>query len=298
MPAQAWRFLEPELAAKLPTMELRARRIVEGLFASFHRSPFRTFGVEFADYRKYERGDEPRHIDWKLFSRTDKYYVKQFFNETNMRGYLLLDASRSMGYSTGPISKLEYGCYLSAALAFLMLNQNDSVGLMSFDSELRDYLGSGGTRRHLARMFDLLDGLEPGRQTDIAAICHRAARLLKRRGMVVLISDLLGDAESILKALQHVRNKRHDMIVFHLIDKAEREFPFKRLTRFRDVETSRQVLVDSRSYRKTYLDRLGDFIEQIKRGCYGAQIDYVNIDTSEPFDKALLAYLRKRAGRR
>jgi len=294
MPAQAWKYLDPEVAAKLPSMELRARRIVEGLFASLHRSPLRRFGVEFADYRKYEHGDEPRHIDWKLFSRTDRLYVKQFHNETNMHCSLLLDASQSMGYRTGSVSKLEYGCYLSAALAFLMLRQSDLAGLMTFDAELRDYLGARGTRRHLAKILQCLEELEPRAHTDLASICHHAARTLKRRGMIVLISDLLGDSKPILEGLRHLRSKNHDVIVFHVLDRAEREFPFKPLTLFRDVETSRRVLVDPRSYRERYLERLDRFVAGLKRGCYGARIDYVPLDTSEPFDSALLSYLARR----
>lgn len=294
MPSQTWKYLDPELAAKLPNLELRARRIVEGLFASFNRSPRRTFGVEFADYRKYAIGDEPRHIDWKLFSRTDKYYVKQFHNETNMRCYLLLDASRSMGYRTGRLTKLEYGCYLTAALAFLMLLQNDSVGLMTFDAELRDYVGARGTRRHLAKLLQCIGNLAPGAETDISGICHRAARVLKQRGMVILISDLLGDSKSILEGLRCIRSKHHDLIVFHVLDQAEREFPFKRLTLFRDVETSQRVLVDARSYREHYLARVEEFVAELRHGCYGAQVDYVGLDTSQRFDVALLAYLARR----
>jgi uncharacterized protein (DUF58 family) len=295
MSAQAWKYLDPDVAAKLPAMELRARRIVEGLFASLHRSPFRRFGVEFADYRKYEFGDEPRRIDWKLFSRTDKLYIKLFHNETNMRCYVLLDASLSMGYQTGKVSKLAYGCSLSAALAFLMLQQNDLVGLMTFDGGLRDYLGARGTRRHLAKILQCLEGLEPRSQTDVASICHYAARTLRRRGMVIVVSDLLGEPASILDGLRHLRSRHHDVIVFHVLDRAEREFPFKRLTLFRDVETARRLLVDARSYRDRYLETLNAFVEELKTGCYGAEIDYVGIDTSEPFDVALLSYLAKRS---
>ena len=295
MPSHAWKYLDPEVAAKLPMMELRARRIVEGLFASFHRSPFRTFGVEFADYRKYEYGDEPRHIDWKLYSRTDRFYIKQFHNETNMQCTLLLDGSLSMGYQTGKVSKLEYGCYLTAALAFLMLNQNDSVGLMTFDAGVRDYLGARGTRRHLAKVLQCLEGLAPDARTDVASICHHAARVIKRRGTVILVSDLLGEAPAILRALRHIRSKGHDLIVFHVLDQAEREFPFKRLTLFRDIETGKRVLVDARSYRENYLGRLASFSAEMKRGCHGARIDYVSLDTSQPFDTALLAYLARRS---
>jgi len=295
MPTQPWKYLDPEVVAKLPSMELRARRIVEGLFASLHRSPFRTFGVEFADHRKYEYGDEPRHIDWKLFSRTDKLHIKQFHNETNMRCTILLDGSRSMGYQTGKVSKLSYGCYLTAALALLMLRQNDLAGLLTFDTGLREYLGARGTRKHLARILRSLEHLVPAAETDVAAICHDTARKLKRRGMVILVSDLLGDAESILKGLQHLRSKRHDVIVFHVLDRSEREFPFRRLTLFRDVETSRRVLVDARSYRETYISRVSRFVEELKLGCHRARIDYVAIDTSQPFDVALFAYLAKRS---
>jgi uncharacterized protein (DUF58 family) len=276
-------------------MELRARYIVEGLYASFHRSPFHTFGIEFAGHRKYERGDEPRHIDWPLFSRTDKYYVKQFHNETNMRCVLLLDCSRSMGYRTAALSKLDYACYLSAALAFLILEQSDAVGLMTFDSARRDYIGPRGSRAHLAKILRCLENSRPGTDTDIVAICHDAARAMKRRGLIILLSDLLEDPAAILQGLRHLRCRHHDVIVFHVLDPAEREFPFKRLTLFRDAETSQRVLVDARSAREWYLARLGAFIDQLRQGCHGAEIDYVGLNTAEPFDRALRAYLARRA---
>ena len=220
------RFLDPQILSRLSNMELRARAVVEGFVAGLHKSPYRGFSVEFAEYREYTQGDDIRHIDWKVFARSDRYYVKEFEEETNLHCFILLDRSASMGYRSNGVSKLEYGSYLAAALAHFIARQHDGVGFISFDQEVVDFLPARSKAAHIHAIMTYLERLTPGRETDLGKPLHELAEMISRRGMIILISDLFDDPARTMDALQHFRFKGHDIIVFQIVDPDELTFPF------------------------------------------------------------------------
>ncbi|HEY7426881.1 MAG TPA: DUF58 domain-containing protein, partial [Gemmataceae bacterium] len=253
------------------------------------------FSVEYLDHRAYAPGDDLRTIDWKILARTDKYHVKLFEDETNLRAHILLDCSKSMAFKSGEVSKLTYGSYLAAALAYLMLHQNDAVGLVLFDSELRQYLPPKARPTQFRRILDLLDHSYSREDTDVAAVLHDVAERIPRRGLVILISDLIDDEKKLANGLQHFRHNNHEVIVFHVMDDAELTFPYDRLTRFKDMEGAGRLVANPKSLRQRYLTRIQMFLDSLKAICFERNISYNLANTTEPYDHFLAAYLEKRA---
>ena len=290
------KFLDPAALSRLGDMELVARLVVEGFITGLHKSPYQGFSVEFAEHRQYMPGDEIRYIDWKVYGKSDRYYVKKFEEETNLRTYILLDASRSMDYKYDEktLTKFEYGCYLAASLSYLMLKQRDSVGLAVFDTNIRNYIPPRGAAPHLHAIMSVLEKAQPGNETNISAILHELAKRIVRRGLVIVISDFLDQPSDVLSALKHFRHRKHEVIVFHLLDTAEMTFPFEGPVVFQDMETGKTLQTQSEALKAGYLEQLNSFIQDYRRGCGSSLIDYVQIDTSTPFDYALSSYLSRR----
>jgi uncharacterized protein (DUF58 family) len=298
------RFLKPEVLTRLKGIDLKARLIVEGFLTGLHRSPFRGFSVEFAEHRPYMPGDEIRRIDWKVYGKTDRFYVKEFEEETNLKAYLLLDASGSMSYKSDlpvkgekgapRIHKLEYGSLLAASLAFLLLKQQDSVGLAVFDEKIRKYIPPRSRGTHLHTLLRELEVIQGGGETRLSNTFHELAERIKRRGLIIILSDLFDDPDEVMMGLKHFRHKKHEVIVFHILDPAEREFPFEGSSIFRDLETGEELPVDPEELKIVYKKRLADFLDNYKRKCRQNLIDYLPVDTSTPFDLVLTSYLAKR----
>ena len=293
------RFLDPEVIARLGTMELKARTVVEGFLSGLHRSPYKGFSVEFAEYRQYMPGDDLNTLDWKVYARTDRHYVKKFEEETNLECHLLLDQSASMSYrGSAPMSKLEYGSVLAASLAFLMNRQRDATGLIAFDEQIRFRLPAAARPGHLHTLLLALERLEAGRRSNVGRPLHQLAEALLKRGLVVLISDLLDEPEPVIKGLRHLKFRGTDVVVFQVLDPNELTFPFKGSSKFTDVETSEAVVADPARARTDYLRELAGLTLRYDRELRGAGIDYVQLDTSQPLDFALLTYLSARARRK
>jgi uncharacterized protein (DUF58 family) len=289
------RYLDPEGLARVGNMELVARQVVEGFLTGRHRSPYHGFSVEYLDHRAYTPGDEIRTLDWKILARTNKYYVKLFQDETNLRAYVLLDCSRSMAFKSGKLTKLEYGSYLAAALTYLMLHQNDAVGMVLFDHEIRHYLPPRARPTQFRRILEVLDSSPAEGDTDIGAILHQVAERTHRRGLVIVISDFLDDVSRVVNCLQHFRHDNHEVIVFQILDDAEITFPFDRLTRFKDMEGVGRVVVNPKSLRSRYLARMNAFLDQLKTDCFERKISYNLTNTNQPYDVFLAEYLEKRS---
>jgi uncharacterized protein (DUF58 family) len=290
-----YRFLEPQALARVKNLAVVARGVVEGFISGLHSSPYKGFSVEFAEHREYTAGDDPRHLDYRMLGRTDRLYIKQYEEETNMRVQILLDTSGSMGYGyNGKFSKLAYGSYLTAVLAYLMTRQQDSVGLTTFDTEIRLDMPPRTSPRHFSEMMHRLENIAPGRQTDVAATLHKLANRFKRRCLIVLISDLYDEPEEVVRALHHFRHRRHEVILFHVLDKAEIDFPFRDTVAFHDLETGERIQVEPAYVREQYISQVEEFIENYRRACAEAQIDYVLTDTSVPYDFMLSKYIAKR----
>lgn len=280
-------------------MELKARTVVEGFLSGLHRSPYKGFSVEFAEYRQYLPGDDLASLDWKVYARTDRYYVKKFEEETNLECHLLLDASASMAYrGTAAMSKLEYGSVLAASLAFLMNRQRDATGLTAFDDHLIVRIPASARPGHLHALLLALDRLRPGRHTNVGRPLHRLAEAMVKRSMVVLVSDLLDDPAPIIKGLKHLRFRGTDVVVFQVLDPDELTFPFTAESRFHDLENDEEVTAEPATVRSGYLGALASLNLHYDRELRGAGIDYVQLDTAQPLDFALLAYLSARARRK
>jgi uncharacterized protein (DUF58 family) len=290
-------FLDPAVVARLGTLELKARTIVEGLLSGLHRSPFKGFSVEFAEYRQYIPGDDLATIDWKVYARSDRHYVKKFEEETNLDCHVMLDLSGSMAYGSRGMTKFEYGACLAASLGYLMNRQRDAVGLTAFDDRIVAVLPASARPGHLRSLLITLNRLAPGRETDVARPLHHLAESLTKRGLVVLISDLLDDPDRVVRALKHFQFRGTDVIVFHVLDPDEIEFPFDRATRFEDLETREEVMAVPSVVREHYLAQMNGLIAQFKRELGACGIDYSLISTSQPLEIALLAYLSTRARR-
>lgn len=289
------RYFDPEGLARVGHMEVVARQVVEGFLTGRHRSPYHGFSVEYLDHRAYTPGDELRTLDWKILARSDRYFVKLFEDETNLRAYILLDCSSSMNFKSGKLSKLEYGSFLAAALTYLLLRQNDAVGLTLFDSKVRLHMPPKARPTQFRRALDLLEGVEPGGDTDVGAVLHEVAERIKRRGLVIVISDLIDNEPSIAAGLQHFRHNKHEVIVYHVMDDAELTFPYERLTRFKDMEGAGRVTTNPKSLRARYLARINAFTDRVKQDCLQRNIDYNLINTKQPYDVALAACLDKRS---
>ena len=291
-------YLDPRILASLQGLDLQARLVVEGYVSGLHKSPYHGFSVEFAEHREYVPGDDIRHVDWKVWSKTDKYYLKQYEEETNLLTYLLLDTSESMAYaSEGNVTKLQYAQYVAAALAYMVLQQQDSVGLATFDEKVGRYLKPSGQPSHLKELFHLMDVSPAGEKSDLGAIFHDLAERFKKRGVVVILSDLFDDVPRILSGLRHFRHRRHEVIVFHILDPAELEFPFRHTTLFKGLEGLPEILTEPASLRRAYQEEIGAFLDELRRGCQGVDIDYVPLQTNQTLDGALSSYLASRSMR-
>ena len=295
-------YLRPEVIQSVQRFDLKAKFLMEGFLSGLHSSPFKGFSVEFSEHRKYVRGDDVRTIDWKLWSRTNRYYVKQYEAETNLTGHLIVDVSASMGYAGAPhtVTKLEYATYLAGAMAYLMIHQQDPVGLATCGEKVEAFLKPKCKHSHLFAMLKVLAASRPSGATKLAENIHRVAEMIEHRGMVMIFSDLLDDAgeERVMDSLSHLRYRGHEVIVFQIFDAAEVQFPFSELTRFEDIEGIVEgVVADPIAIRSAYLSELKAFRERYRSECLKRNIDFVPIDTSTSFDKALLAYLQKRCGK-
>jgi uncharacterized protein (DUF58 family) len=288
------RYLDPAIIARLGTIDLKARTIVEGFLTGLHRSPYKGFSVEFAEYRQYLPGDDLATLDWKVYARSDKHFVKKYEEETNLACHLLLDVSRSMGYASGAITKLQYGSYLTGALAYLMHRQRDSFGLIAFDDSIAALLPASARSGHLRTVLLALERLEVGGGTNVAKPLHDLAAAVRKRGMVVLVSDLLDDPARVLEGLKHFRYRGTDVIVFHILDPYELKFPFEHAARFRDMETEEEVMAVPGSVRDDYIEKIQARIAFYKRELGLVGIDYCLLDTSQPLELGLMAYLMTR----
>jgi uncharacterized protein (DUF58 family) len=288
-------FLDPAVVARLGTLELKARTIVEGFLSGLHRSPFKGFSVEFAEYRQYIPGDALSTIDWKVYARSDRYYVKKFEEETNLDCHVMLDVSNSMSYGSGPMTKFEYGACLAASLGYLMNRQRDAIGLTAFNEEIVSMLPSSSRPGHLRAVLVTLDRLKPAQQTNVSKPLHQLADSIVKRGMVVLISDLFDDPAEVIRGLKHFQFRGNDVIVFHILDPHETDFPFDRATRFEDLETSEEIMAVPGAVRDHYLKEIGGLVERYRRELGACGIDYQLLSTKRPLELALLSYLSTRA---
>ena len=288
------KYLEPEMVARLSNMSLRARLVVEGYIIGQHKSPFHGFSVEFAEHRAYGPGDEIRHIDWKLYGKTDRFFVKQYEEETNLHSYILLDTSRSMEYKSNKISKLDYGNYLSAALAYLMINQQDGVGLTLFDNQIQTFIPPRSKPSHVNTILTHLDKTGSGKDTDVGIVLHEMAERIKKRGLIILISDLFDETENIINGLKHFRHNKQEIIVFHVMDRKELNFDFSNRTKFKDMETDEQITTEPWKIRKIYQQAIQSYQDELRLRCREQKIDYVPLFTDQNLDLALNEYLKKR----
>ncbi len=289
------KYLKPEVIRHISRLDLRAQFIVKGFFQGMHASPFHGFSVEFSEHRKYVHGDNPDDIDWLVYAKTDKYYVRKYEAETNLTGYLVMDLSASMAYShEQELTKFEYSICLAAALCYLMIHQNDPVGLVTFGEKIVDCLPPKSKRQQIGNILSVLANLEPRDQTNVAQSLIQLAAMLKHSSLIMLFSDLLVDPEPVIAALHRLRHGGHDVILFHILDQAEVAFPFEGLVELRDPESDETIEVDADAYRADYLDEIREFRTYYERECRKSGIDYVPLDTSMPFDRALTEYLINR----
>ncbi len=307
------RYLDPKVLARISRLELKARLIVEGYISGLHRSPYHGFSVEFAEHREYVPGDDVRHIDWKVYGRSDRFYVKQYEEETNLKAHILLDASESMGYpldggqskktagkaggaSGRRISKYEYGTYVAASLAYLILLQQDAAGIALFDDEVRHYLPPSSNVKQLPTLFDTIEKGTLNQKTNVGTIMNQMADRVKKRSLFLVISDLLDSLESVQNGLKRLRYRGHEVLVFHVLDSEELNFPFQRMTLFEGLEGLPDLVADPRALRKGYLAELDRYLESVRKTCREHRIDYVLLNTEEKLHVALSSYLAKRSG--
>lgn len=294
----AEQYLKPDVIQTVSRLDLRARFIVEGFLSGLHASPYHGFSVEFSEHRRYAAGDDPKDIDWLVFAKTDRFYIKKYQAETNITGYLVMDLSESMAYTfRQQLTKFEYSICLAAALGYLMIHQQDPVGLITFDDKIRNSLPAKSKRAQLGSILALLAKLKPTGPTDIARNLRQVASMMKHRSLVMLFSDLLADPEPVIDSLHLLRHRGHDVILFHILDEAEVNFPFDGMVDLKDPESGQNLIVDADGMRADYLDALQELCETYRRECFKAGVDYVGINTSQPFDKALLEYLSQRKAR-
>ncbi len=303
--ADTQKYLDPVALAKVRNLEMQARLIVEGYLSGMHKSPYHGFSVEFAQHREYVPGDDLKHLDWKVYSRTGRFYLKQYEEETNLACWLLVDASESMRYGSGPVddqgqpvvSKYDYACMAAAALAYLILHQQDSAALVTYDNAIRQFLRPSSQPSHLKQMITCLNKGAGRERTSLAPIFHDLAERITRRGIVVVFSDFFDEVPDILNGIKHLRHKRHEVIVMHVLDRAELEFPFQEATLFRGLEQFPELLTDPRSLREGYLEQVGNFIHELKSGCLAQNVDYVQLRTDAPLGVVLSSYLGYRLAR-
>ena len=289
-------FLHPEAIKRISRLDLRARHVVEGFLAGMHRSPYFGQSVEFLQHREYAPGDDPRYVDWKVWAKQDRLYVKQFEEDTNLRCTLIVDASGSMRYGSGQMNKYEYAATIAVSLAYLVLKQQDAVGCMAFDEITRTVVPQRTRRNHLDSIIQGLSVPNPSNRTDLYQVLRTAAETYPRRGMMVLVSDLLSDREELFRGLRLLRSRGHDVMVFHVMDDDELDFPFNGPVQFDGMEQPTWLRCNPRALREGYLDALGSYLEEVRRGCVRHNVDYSLLRTSQPLDAALAAYLSNRLG--
>ncbi len=287
-------ILTPDIISRLNNLSLKARFVVEGFIVGLHKSPYHGFSVEFSEHRAYGAGDEIRHVDWKLWGKTDRFFIKQFEEETNLKSYLLVDQSLSMTYKSKKMTKLEYAQILAASLGYLMLKQQDAVGLTLFDDRIRVNIPARSKRSHLNIILSQMQNIIAGPETTIAPVLHKTAEAIKKRGLIILISDLFDDPDKVLSGLQHFRYKGHEVIVFHVLDPQELTLDFTQRTRFRDMESGEEIVTDPWHIQSDYQKSMEQFCGYIKSNCRQKNIDYVQLSTDLPLDMALSEYLIKR----
>ncbi|NQT37732.1 MAG: DUF58 domain-containing protein [Planctomycetes bacterium] len=293
------KYLDPKVLSRIEGLQLRARLIVEGYVSGIHRSPYHGFSVEFAEHREYAPGDDLRYVDWKVFGRTDKFYLKQFEEETNLVAHILLDTSESMSYQSdgAAMSKLEYARSVAAALSHLILRQADGVGLVTFDDRIRTTVRASSNPSHLEQLVHVMADAPAQRKTATGRIFHELAERFSRRGIVIILSDLFDDVDAVLAGLKHFRHRRHEVVLMHVLDPAELDFPFRRTTMFCGLEEFPDLLVDARALRKAYLAEFERFVRRVERGCRRQKIDYVQLRTDQSLEIALSSYLASRMTR-
>ncbi|MFO0883473.1 MAG: DUF58 domain-containing protein [Pirellulales bacterium] len=293
------KYLRPQVINQIKRLDLRAQFVVKGFLQGLHASPFHGFSVEFSEHRRYSSGDDPKDIDWLVFAKTDKYYVKKFEAETNITGYLVMDLSSSMGFTQRQeLSKFDYAICLAASLCYLMILQQDPVGLITFDEKVRESLPPKSKRTQISNVLGLLAKLAPTGKTNIGNSLTQIAAMFKHKSLVMIFSDLLTDPAPVLQSLRRLRHRGHDVILFHILDEAEVNFPYQGMMEFEDPESGELVTVDASDYRKEYQSEIEGFRELYRRECFQTGVDYIPLDTSMQFDKALLEYLQNRAARR
>ncbi|MGC8668683.1 MAG: DUF58 domain-containing protein [Chthonomonadales bacterium] len=293
-PETKQRLADPQTLARIARLELRARVVVEGIISGMHRSPHHGYSVEFAQHRQYTRGDEIRHIDWKVYGRTDRYYVKQFEEETNLKAYLVVDASSSMMYRSGALSKLDYAAVVAAALASLLVQQRDAVGLALFTDAVQAYIPPGSTPSHMRLLLEHLEQPPIAPKTGVSHAFHDLAERIRRRGLIIVLSDLFDDPKAVLNGLQHFRHRKHEVIVFHVLDRDELTFPFRDAAVFEGMEGEGLLPAEPHALRKEYLRLFDDYVAALRRGCREMAIDYVSMPTDQRVDDALAHYLHQR----
>ncbi|MGH7828511.1 MAG: DUF58 domain-containing protein [Candidatus Binatia bacterium] len=285
-------YFDPAVLAGISNLYLRARWVVEGIMSGVHRSRSKGFSVEFEEHREYSPGDEIRRIDWKALGKFDRYFIKEYEDETNLRAYLLLDTSASMDYASNGITKFDYGCTLTACLAYLILKQQDAAGLVTFSNRIEQFIPPKAKRDYLTQILQALENRRPAGETNVGRILEEIAGQIKRRGMVILVSDLIDEPEAILKGLRLFRYKGNDVIVFHLLDQAEIDLPFDGNILFEDLEEANlKVVADPKAIRQTYRQVIDEFTGQMRKQCHDSAIDYQLLSTTTPLDRALASYL-------
>lgn len=289
------KYLRPEVIRQVGRLDLRAKFIVEGFLSGLHASPFHGFSVEFSEHRRYTAGDDLKDLDWTVYAKTDRYYVKKFQAETNMTGWLMLDLSASMAYTfRQELTKFDYSICLAAALGYLMIHQQDPVGLVTFDTKIRASLPPKSRRTQLGAILGLLSNLKPSGESDVAGCLHQLAAMARSKSLVMLFSDLYSDPGPVMEALHRLRHRGHDVIIFHILDEAEAKFPFDGLVEFEDLETGDRMIIDADGERQDYLNEVRAVRQKYSEECAKARVDFVPIDTSVTFDRALVEYLQQR----
>ena len=290
------KFLNPEIISKLNSLELRARLVVEGFIVGLHRSPYHGFSVEFSEHRPYMQGDALKNVDWKVYAKSEKYFIKQFEEETNLLSHIFVDASKSMQFKhSGKVSKIDYATILAAALAYVMIDQQDSVGLAIYSDRIHTYLPPKSNRVYLKTLLSALNQIHPGGTTSTSKCLDSVAEKIKKRGLTIIISDFFDDMNSILTALKHIHYKKNEVIVFQILDPIEKSFGFDRDSVFVDLETDEQMTTQPHQIQRAYQQAMNEYLNKLKTECLNFGIEYNLIDTSQPFDKALMSYFAKRA---
>lgn len=289
-------FLDPKIISRIGSLDLRARLVVEGFMVGLHKSPYHGFSVEFSQHRPYMQGDNLRSVDWRVFGKTEKYFIKQYEEETNLRSYIILDSSKSMSYSSDKIiSKIDYAKTLVAALSYLMIKQQDAVSLTIYSDKINKHLPPKSSNAYLQQILRELVEIETSSKTNTADSLNSVAEKIKRRGLVIIISDFFDDVDKTLKAIKHFAYQKNEVIIFQILDPLERSFGFGKDAIFKDLETDEELTTQPYQIQKAYQQAMNEFTNKIKRECLNSNFDYNLLDTSTPFDKALFSYIQKRS---